>query len=107
MAPTVAPVRGPTSQPRVINSLALVPARRDSEAVAVRPTQAADKRAEEQKLSAAERKAKGIDFDLWFPNLMKALISLEEQTSLEDYKLNLKFATDEELSSGTRAFFNE
>ena len=34
------------------------------------------------------------------------LDKIEGMTSFKDYKLRLKFATDEELSVGTRHFFN-
>ena len=42
-----------------------------------------------------------------FPTLTTTVGKLEEITDYENVKLNLKFASDEELSNGTRSFFTK
>ena len=46
-----------------------------------------------------------IDFDRWFPCLVSTVEQLEQKTDYEYFKISLKFAIDDELSSGTRSFY--
>lgn len=45
------------------------------------------------------------EFRYWFPVLDKLLDEFEDMTDFLNYKLRLKFASDEELRAGTRHFF--
>ena len=47
------------------------------------------------------------DFSKRFPCLVAIVDQLEQKTDYEYFKLSLKFASDEELSRGTRTFFNK
>ena len=53
------------------------------------------------------RKIASMEFEHHFPTLSQTLEKLEEITDLAAVQLNLKFASDEELSAGTRSFFTK
>ena len=55
--------------------------------------------------SADKKKVKSNAFALWFPVLDQMVSNLGQLTGFEDFKLSLKFASDEELSVGTRSFY--
>lgn len=48
---------------------------------------------------------KSKDFNGIFPKLMETIEQIELLTDFDNYRLMLKFATDDELSIGTRAFY--
>lgn len=56
---------------------------------------------------SAQRQAVSVEFDVNFPILTEILSKIEGMTEFNETKLQLKFATDDELSDGTRRYFTK
>ena len=93
-----------TTQPRVLRPTPQKESPQNSDDVNRKPVQKAKDGGKKKILNS--KTAQTIDFDKHFPKLMESLGNLEKLTDFQGIKLSLKFASDEELSHGTRSFYN-
>ena len=54
-----------------------------------------------------QKQTVSVEFDTNFPILTDILTKIEGMTEFNEIKLQLKFATDDELSDGTRQYFTK